>query len=81
MHVAQPADQLMIRTAIEDGGGRDDIETIIAGITQTAVPLPTRCSLAERIAAESDRRPGPRSGHHYKDSLTDLARFAVERRY
>jgi len=75
-----PREQLLMRTAIENGGGRDDIDAIIAAISSSGALAHTisRARVASETAIAALARV-PESV--YKESLVQLAQFAVERRY
>jgi octaprenyl-diphosphate synthase len=76
---ASPAEQLVIRKAIEEGG-LDDIDGIVATIKATgALAYTTR--LAEQAADAAIAALTPVPDSVYKDSLIQLAQFAVRRQY
>jgi len=76
---ASPAEQLVIRKAIEEGG-LDDIDGIVATIKATgALAYTTRLAEQATDAAIAALAPVPDSV--YKDSLIQLAQFAVRRQY
>jgi octaprenyl-diphosphate synthase len=76
---ASPAEQLVIRKAIEEGG-LDDIDGIVATIKATgALAYTTR--LAEQAADAAIAALAPVPDSVYKDSLIQLAQFAVRRQY
>jgi len=79
LHHSSASDQILIRKAIENGG-RDQVDTIIEAVRSSGAIAYTmqraQQSTDQAIAALS-RVPNST----YKDSLIDLARFAVERRY
>ncbi len=76
---ASPAEQLVIRKAIEEGG-LDDIDGIVATIKATgALAYTTR--LAEQAADAATAALAPVPDSVYKDSLIQLAQFAVRRQY
>lgn len=75
----QPHQQLVIRKAIEHGG-RDDIEEIIQAVCNSgaiAYTMQRANAAAARAIDALSRVPDT----IYKDSLMQLAKFAVERRY
>jgi octaprenyl-diphosphate synthase len=75
-----PREQLLMRTAIEKGDGRDDMETIIAAISSCGA-LAYTISQA-RVASEAAIAALARVPESiYKESLVQLAQFALERRY
>ena len=79
LHRSSASDQILIRDAIEKGG-RDQIDTIIEAVKSCGAIAYTmqRARQASDLAiAALSRIPDS----VYKDSLIDLARFAVERRY
>ena len=79
LHHAQSADQLMIRTAIKNAG-REQVDEIIDVIRSTgsiAYTMRRAEECADRAIAALAKIPDSA----YKEALTDLARFAVERRY
>ena len=75
----RPAQQVLIREAIEHGG-RDEIDTILTTISSSGALAYTmsRAVKASEAAIVALARV-PESPH--KDSLVQLAEFAVERRY
>jgi octaprenyl-diphosphate synthase len=79
LHHSSASDQILIREAIENGG-RDQVDTIIEAVRSSGAIAYTmqraQQSTDQAIAALS-RVPNST----YKDSLIDLARFTVERRY
>ena len=76
---AAPADQLIIRHAIENGG-LDEIDRIAATIRDTgALAYTARKAEDAAEAAVAALAPLPESG--FKESLINLARFAVQRQY
>ncbi len=79
LHHSSASDQILIREAIENGG-RDQVDTIIEVVRSSGAIAYTmqraQQSTDQAIAALS-RVPNST----YKDSLIDLARFTVERRY
>ncbi len=79
LHRSSTADQIIIRKAIENGG-RDQIDTIIEAVRSSgaiAYTMEQAGQAADRAIAALSKVPNS----IYKDSLIDLARFAVERRY
>jgi len=76
---ASAAEQILIRNAIENGG-RDQIKAIIAAVKSSgaiAYTMQRAREAADAAIAALSRVPDS----VYKDSLAELARFAVERRY
>ncbi len=79
LHRSAPKEQIMIREAIEHGG-REHTEAIIAAVKSCgaiAYTMQRARQASERAITALSRVPAS----VYKDSLIDLARFAVERRY
>jgi octaprenyl-diphosphate synthase len=75
----KPRQQLLIRKAIENGG-RDNIDVILRAISSSGALAYTlaRAKRASQAAIAALARV-PES--IYKDSLLQLAEFAVDRRY
>ena len=76
---SSPRDQVLIRTAIEQSG-RQEIEAIVAAIESSgalAYTVARARDAAQSAVAALARVPDSL----YKESLVELARFAVERRY
>jgi len=76
---APAEDQLLIRNAIEEGG-LDDIDRIVDVIKQTGA-LAYTARRAQECADEAIAALDPVPDSAYKDSLIELARFAVARSY
>ncbi len=79
LHRSDPGNQILIRDAIENGG-REKVDEIIAAVRSSgAIAYTMQCArqAADLAIAALARLPDS----NYKDSLIDLARFAVERRY
>jgi octaprenyl-diphosphate synthase len=69
-----------MRNAIENGGGRDDIDAIITAISSSGALAYTISRAREAsLAAIAALACVPES--IYKESLIQLAQFALERRY
>jgi octaprenyl-diphosphate synthase len=79
MREASPADAAHIRSAIEEGG-LEQIDRILETIESTgAIDYTARCAQAEADQAIEALNVIPASP--YRDALTGLARFAVNRNY
>jgi octaprenyl-diphosphate synthase len=79
LHHASASEQIMIRDAIENGG-RKQVDAIIEAVRSCgaiAYTMRRAENAADQAIAALSRVPNS----NYKDSLIDLARFAVERRY
>jgi octaprenyl-diphosphate synthase len=76
---ARPAEQLVIRRAIENGG-LEDIDQIAETIRTTGALAYTALK-AEQTAEEAIAALTPVPDSEFKESLIDLARFAVRRQY
>ena len=79
LHRSSASDQILIRHAIENGG-RDQIDRIIKAVKSCgsiAYTMQHARQAADQAIAALSRLPDS----IYKESLIDLARFAVERRY
>ena len=76
---APPDEQIIIRKAITEGG-RDDIDRIAATIRATGA-LAYTARLAEKEAQDAIAALNPLPDSKFKESLVQLARFAVERQY
>ena len=76
---ALPTEQLVIRKAIEEGG-LDEIDGIVATIKATGA-LAYTIRLAEQATDEAIAALAPVPDSAYKDSLIQLAEFAVRRQY
>jgi len=79
LHHSGTSDQILIREAIEKGG-RDQIDAIIEAVKSCGAityTLERAQQSAHQAIAALSRVPNS----IYKNSLIDLARFAVERRY
>jgi octaprenyl-diphosphate synthase len=74
-----PAQQVLIRNAIEYGG-RDDIDTIIAAISSSGA-LAYTMSRAEQASQSAIAALSRVPASPFKDALVQLAEFAVDRRY
>jgi octaprenyl-diphosphate synthase len=74
-----PKEQVMIRRAIERGG-REDFRAIQQAIQSTGA-LAYTAAKARDCAARARSALGPVPDSPFKAALTDLADFAVERRY
>ena len=79
MRVGTPAQQSLIRTAVENGV-REDIADILTAIETTGA-LDYTAAMARVEADHAIRELGLLPGGSYKDALITLADFAVERRY
>jgi octaprenyl-diphosphate synthase len=76
---AQPQDQLIIRKAIEEGGA-DQLDSIVKTVRSTgALAYTTR--KANEAAEKAINALNEIPDSDYKNALTDLARFAVQRNY
>ena len=75
----KPRQQLLIRTAIENGG-RDNIDTILRAIASSGA-LAYTLSRAKRASRAAIAALGRVPDSAYKDALVQLAEFAVDRRY
>jgi len=79
LHRSSSSEQILIRDAIENGG-RDQIDTIIEAVKSSgaiAYTMQRARQASDQAIAALSRIPGS----VYKNSLIDLARFSVERRY
>lgn len=79
LHRSSPNEQILIRAAIENGG-RDNIDAIIEAVRSCgaiAYTMERARKASERAIEALSRVPDS----IYKDSLIDLARFAVERQF
>jgi len=76
---ASPEEQIIIRNAITEGG-LDDIDRIAATIRATGA-LAYTARLAEKEVEDAIAALNPLPDSKFKDSLIQLARFAVERQY
>ena len=76
---APAEDQLLLRRAIEEGG-LDDIDRIVEIIKQTGA-LAYTARRAQTCADEAIAALDPLPDSRYKNSLIELARFAVARSY
>jgi octaprenyl-diphosphate synthase len=76
---APPAEQLVIRRAIEEGG-LDDLDRIAATIKTTGA-LAYTARKAEQVADEAIVALAPLPDSIFKDSLIQLAQFSVKRQY
>ena len=79
LHHAGASEQIMIRDAIENGG-RKQVDAIIEAVRSCGAIAYTM-RRAEKAADQAIAALSRVPNSNYKDSLIDLARFAVERRY
>ena len=79
IQIGSKADAAVVRHAIEEGG-RDGFESVLAAIRHTDALAYAHASASEeaRLACEAI---GSLENSKYKQSLLELARFAVERTY